>query len=110
MYVCHSYSSYLYYEWQARNNPGGGPQEEDEKRLAVFQKKIKIVHCKVPRQDNGCDCGVYVVKFAKMIIDVMPRTTLDHLRDDLRSQLDEAAFTQTDVDSERQTILALIKR
>ena len=78
--------------------------------LALFRKEIKIVRCKVPKQPNAHDCGVYVVKYAKMVLDAMPRTTIDHLKDDLRSQLDEAAFTQADVDSERRTIRTLIER
>jgi Ulp1 family protease len=72
--------------------------------LALFIREVKIVSCKVPKQRNGCDCGV------KMILDVMPRTTLVHLKDDLCSQLDGAKFIQSDVDIERQTIGTLIER
>jgi Ulp1 family protease len=78
--------------------------------LPLFRTKIKIVHCKVPKQPNAHDCGVYVVKFAKMVLDAMPRTSSLHLRDDLQSQLDQTAFTQSDVDAERRTIRALIER
>lgn len=78
--------------------------------LALFRTKIRIVRCKVPKQPNAHDCGVYVVKYAKMVLDAMPRTSRHHLMDDLRSQLDEVAFTQSDVDTERRTIRALIDR
>jgi Ulp1 family protease len=88
-----------------------GPQEADDRdMLALFRTSIRIVRCKVPKQPNAHDCGVYVVKFAKMVLDAMPRTSCHHLRDDLRSQLDQTAFTQSDVDTERLTIRALIER
>lgn len=105
LYVCHSSSRYLYYEWQARKE-----QSFDKEMLALFIREVKIVSCEVPKQLNGCDCGVYVVKFVKMILDVMPRTTLVHLKDGLHSQLNKDAFTQSDVDTERQTIRTLIER
>lgn len=93
------------------NSTVGQQEADDEEMLNMFQEKINIIQCKVPKQANGYDCGVYVVMFVKMILDVMPRTTRDHLKDsDLSSQLDGAAFTQPDVDTERQTIRDLIER
>jgi len=69
---------YLYYEWQARKRPMPvpdrasrcsspvGPQEADDRdMLALFRTKIRIVRCKVPKQPNAHDCGVYVVKFRR---------------------------------------------
>jgi Ulp1 family protease len=82
----------------------------DKEMLALFIREVKIASCEVPKQLNGCDCGVYVVKFVKMILDVMPRTTLVHLKDDLHSQLNKDAFTQSNVDTERHTIRTLIER
>jgi Ulp1 family protease len=83
---------------------------DKEEMLALFMREVKIISCEVPKQLNGFDCGVYVVKFVKMILDVMPRTTLVDLKDNLRSQLNKDAFTQSDVDTERQTIRTLIER
>jgi len=105
LYVCHSSSRYLYYEWKACNK-----LSYNKEMLDLFIREVKIVGCEVPQQLNGCDCGVYVVKFVKMILDVKPRTTLVHLKDELRSQLNKDAFTQPDVDTERQTIRTLINR
>jgi len=114
-----SSTRYLYYEWQARKKPTVGKsnlsasgvlQDADDKEMLALFRKIKIVRCRVPRQPNAHDCGVYVVKFAKMILDIKPHSSHNDLRDDLQSQLNETAFTQADVDSERRTILALIQR
>ena len=113
------YSRYLYYEWQARKKPTvdrwhtktqNGSQDADDKEMLTWFRKIKIVRCRVPRQPNAHDCGVYVVKYAKMVLDAKPRTTEKDLREDLKSQLREDAFTQADVDMERRTILSLIER
>lgn len=64
----------------------------------------------MPKQLNGCDCGVYVVKFVKMILDVMPRTTLVHLKDDLRSQLNKDAFTQSGVNSRSLALIDVLAK
>jgi Ulp1 family protease len=72
--------------------------------LNLFMTKIKTIKCNVPQQTNNYDCGVYVLKFTMMILDVKPLTTLDY------SKLLKTAFTQAAVDSERQNIKDLIKR
>lgn len=78
--------------------------------LNLFMMEIKTIKCNVPQQKNNYDCGVYVLKFTMMILDVKPLTTLDYSKDDLQSKLLKTAFTQAAVDSERQNIKDLIKR
>eukprot|EP01033_Poteriospumella_lacustris_P021714 gene21714-16179_t len=61
-----------------------------------FVKLIPAVKCHVPRQENGYDCGVFVVRFAQMILEKWPRSTSEDVRDKCREQF-AGEFRQEDI-------------
>lgn len=84
-----------------------------DKALKVFSDHIKHYKCIVPTQPNGYDCGVYVIKYVQMVLDTWPTAYLN--RTNKKGQYCDAkinpeAFKQSDVDDERQNILALLDR
>eukprot|EP01033_Poteriospumella_lacustris_P016720 gene16720-11963_t len=72
-----------------------------------FVKLIPAVKCHVPRQENGYDCGVFVVRFAQMILEKWPRSTSEDVRDKCREQF-AGEFRQEDIVIERTRLKAFL--
>lgn len=62
---------------------------------------------KVPRQQNGYDCGVFVIRFAQMIIDKWPSSTFEDMEDKFRNHFLKE-FTQDDISTEREAMKILL--
>jgi Ulp1 family protease len=58
-------------------------------------------------QENGYDCGVFVTRFAKMIVDKWPSSTKTDIDQHFRSHFMKE-FTQEDIDNERDNIASLL--
>lgn len=55
----------------------------------------------VPMQANGYDCGLFVTKFAEMVLRRAPSSTEADIASKFAALLPVTDFSQTDVDAER---------
>jgi Ulp1 family protease len=60
-------------------------------------------------QQNGYDCGVFVIRFAEMILQKWPSSTEDDIKDGFRSQF-ATEFSQEDISEERIKIRSLLEK
>ncbi|RLN97657.1 hypothetical protein BBJ28_00013982 [Nothophytophthora sp. Chile5] len=58
---------FLRLEWQNSNERASG-EEEDQSKALYSTDRVLAVNVKAPCQQNGYDCGVYVLKFAEVIV------------------------------------------
>ncbi len=61
----------------------------------------------MPRQQNGYDCGVFVIRFAQMIMDKWPSSTYEDIDEKFWSHF-HSEFTQADISKEREAIKSLL--
>ncbi len=61
-------------------------------------------------QANGFDCGLFVTKFADMVLRRQPRSTAADIADKFATLLPVSDFSQQDVDLERIGMLSLIDK
>jgi hypothetical protein len=73
----------------------------------IFES-IPAVKCKVPIQENGFDCGVFVIKFVETLLEVFPTSSETDIANNMRSQLHGKWFTQQDITQERKTYRQLL--
>jgi hypothetical protein len=64
----------------------------------------------VPMQANGFDCGLFVTKFAEMVLRRQPASTAADIADKFATLLPVSDFSQQDVDLERVKMRNLIDR
>jgi hypothetical protein len=76
--------------------------------LLEFEHFVPSISCAVPKQLNGCDCGVFVIRFAEMIINKLPTTNHRDIAERLKSQF-AAEFTQEDIYHERKRLKELLE-
>jgi hypothetical protein len=69
-------------------------------------------HCstQVPMQANGYDCGLFVTKFAEMVLSRQPSSTAADVASKFAAALPADAFSQRDVDAERLAMRERIDR
>lgn len=100
---------------KGKETPGSGGKVKAKKEKAqpspaeLFVKKLHPVKCQVPRQENGYDCGVFVIRFAEMIINRIPRTHTVAVKEKFKSQFFKE-FNQTDIDGHRANIKSILER
>ena len=63
----------------------------------------------VPIQANGYDCGLFVTKFAELVLNTQPSSTDADIASKFGNILRSDAFSQVDVDGERKNMLAMIE-
>ena len=63
----------------------------------------------VPIQANGYDCGLFVTKFAELVLRAQPTSTDVDIESKFGNILRSDAFSQADVDGERKNMLAMIE-
>ena len=61
---------------------------------------IPKIKCKVPMQENGFDCGVFVIKYVESLLDIFPSSTQSDI-DRKMPQLHGGLFTQREITKER---------
>jgi Ulp1 family protease len=55
----------------------------------------------VCQQENGVDCGVFVIKYVEMILNANPTSTPEDIRTEFHDYFQPLMFSQTDADVER---------
>jgi len=63
----------------------------------------------VPLQANGFDCGLFVTKFATEVLTKQPTSTAADIATKFVKILRSDAFSQTDVDMERERMLDMLR-
>lgn len=107
---------FLRLEWQ---NSQRGANEDASEAPPYDVDRVRAVGVNTPRQDNGYDCGVYVLKFAEEILrnclalhlfeqpgGAVSRQVVDG---DLAALLPRDAFGQEDVDAARRHVRSCIE-
>jgi Ulp1 family protease len=61
-------------------------------------------------QANGFDCGLFVTKFAEMVLKRQPGSSSADIADKFATLLPASEFSQQDVDQERTKLRLLIDR
>eukprot|EP01031_Cornospumella_fuschlensis_P025445 gene25445-30724_t len=111
-------AGYLYHEWLAKRKQkhvSDGPSSPSHAAAPPpvsekdFVSALPPTKCHVPPQQNGFDCGVYVVKYVEQVLKLSPSTTAADLKGGCRSQLG-GSFTQQEVDEERVKIRSLLEQ
>jgi hypothetical protein len=97
---------------RSRSNPklkGNSNNRDDiQSRMKRFVKCIKVVPCDVPTQHNSYDCGVFVIRFAEMIIKKGASTTTEDIRNKMQRQF-VTEFSQKDIVGERERLKEFLK-
>lgn len=74
---------------------------------AVAHKRAKLA----PRQENGYDCGVFVTRYAQMVLDAMPiLATSENIKQGFSEMFNRQCFNQDDITEERNKLRTLLKR
>jgi len=63
----------------------------------------------VPIQANGYDCGLFVTRFAELVLRTQPSSTDADIQSKFSNILRSDAFSQADVDGERKNMLTMIE-
>jgi Ulp1 family protease len=64
----------------------------------------------VPQQANGFDCGLFVTKFAEMVLKRQPGSSSADIAHQFTTLLPASDFSQQDVDLERTKLRRLLDR
>ncbi len=62
---------------------------------------MKYYKVRMPRQPNGYDCGVYVIKYVKYVLEMNPTSNHNDITVNFRNFFNENRFSQEDIDAER---------
>ena len=77
-----------------------------EMRNVLVNKSIPIIHRKVPTQQNGFDCGLFVLSYAERVIEDLKSFVLEaRSKDGLSSW-----FSAIQVNNKREEVAALIRK
>ena len=93
-----------------KNNSIKTETEKSEilRRSKQFQTLVPFVTCNVPRQENGIDCGFFVIKFAEMIMTKRPSSTQADINNNFKNILSFCEFSHKTVIHEREKMRDLL--
>lgn len=86
---------YLMEEWKARKGP-----TSPNKELNINANNCITVKVNVPRQQNGTDCGVYVIENARRVVHHQPQSCVEDIKQ-IEKELFSYTFTESDANCER---------
>lgn len=106
---------FLRLEWQNSQADDAAGVDEDEHKAPTYDvERVRAVGVNTPRQENGYDCGVYVLKFAEVILrNCLAQKLLERpdgavgrqvVDGNLEALLPRDAFVQEDVDEARRHV------
>eukprot|EP00903_Cladosiphon_okamuranus_P020870 g19165.t1 len=76
----------------------------------VFDKNVlPLVSPRVPTQINGCDCGVYVLRYAKEICQRWPLVTRAEVTNRMKEHFWPELFSPSDIKDERRKLKELLE-
>ena len=78
------------------------------KLYAPYTTLHTLHYTQVPLQANGFDCGLFVTKFASEVLTTQPSSTTSDISTKFVKVLRSDAFSQTDVDLEREKMLKML--
>jgi len=56
---------------EGKEGGGGGGLKSWSHSGSIFKRVIRDAPMTVPKQDNGCDCGVFILRFADSVLDML---------------------------------------
>eukprot|EP00904_Undaria_pinnatifida_P005284 jgi/Undpi1/1886/HiC_scaffold_12.g05273.m1 len=94
-------SRYLEKKWNEE-------KREDKGDAAFDWSDLPLVRPRAPSQINGCDCGVYVLRYAKEICQQWPAVTSSQVEDRLKTCFKPQLFSPSDISDERLKLRDLL--
>ncbi|CAM9497083.1 unnamed protein product, partial [Discosporangium mesarthrocarpum] len=94
-------SKYLEEEWRASGKGGC---------LKLDESSMPRVTPKVPLQDNGCDCGVYILRYAQELCRQWPKICKEDVENKLGKYFYPNLFSPSDVSMERAKLASLLEQ
>jgi Ulp1 family protease len=72
--------SYVEFEWNVKKQKldintlkkQASQQDSQKGQISLDGYNFPVVKCNVPIQPNGTDCGVYVIRFVKLVLEIWP--------------------------------------
>lgn len=98
--------TYLVDEYVARSSIGGTLRHTRDE-IEVISKRIqamKYYKVHLPRQRNGYDCGVYVIKYLRYVFETNPSSTQNDIALNFNNSFKNNRFNQSDINYEREEI------
>ena len=68
----------------------------------MFKSLPKVQNIKCPKQPNGYDCGVYVLKYGELLFKIYPKTASKNRELNLGDQFNTKMFNQDDINKFRE--------
>ena len=104
--------SYVEFEWNVKKqkldiNTLKRPsiQQEGQKgQIFLDVNNFPVVKCIVPIQPNGTDCGVYVIRYVKLILELWPSSLQQDTMGEMKTQIKRNSFEHDDIISMRLEI------
>ncbi|CAM9784990.1 unnamed protein product [Pylaiella littoralis] len=84
-------------------------KESGRKAMDFDDDILPLVRPRVPTQINGCDCGVYVLRYAKEICRQWPTVTTAEVKDRLEAYFQPKSFSPDDIRDERRKLRELLQ-
>ncbi|CAM9544602.1 unnamed protein product [Ascophyllum nodosum] len=83
-------------------------KEAGNGNIALHGETFPLVQPNAPTQINGCDCGVYILRYAKEICQQWPLVTSAHVKDKLARFFVPELFGPKDIVDERRKLRELL--
>ena len=98
--------NYLVDEYVARSSIRGTMMHTNYELEEISKRILAMKYYKVPmpRQHNGYDCGVYVIKYLKYVLEVNPTSNQQDITANFSTFFNENVFSQEDIDAKREVI------
>ena len=102
--------SYVEYEWNVKkqkldiNTLKRSPSQDKKGQIFLDTRNFPVVKCNVPVQPNGTDCGVYVIRFVKLVLELWPSSLQKDINEKMKAQIKRNSFDHDDIISMRLEI------
>jgi len=101
--------NYLVDEYVARSSRLGlGHIREELEEISERIQAMKFCKVPIPRQSNGYDCGVYVIKYINYVLEMNPSSNEHDITTNFRDFFKENRFSQDDIDRQRDLLRSTI--
>jgi Ulp1 family protease len=109
--------SYVEFEWNVKKQKldintlkrPSSQQEGQKGQIFLDANNFPVVKCNVPEQPNGTDCGVYVIRFVKLVLELWPSSLQQDIKGKMKTQIKRNSFEYDDITNMRLEIKSHIE-
>jgi Ulp1 family protease len=90
-----------------------GQIESAQSAVLAYYKKTKLIEPKVPQQMNGCDCGVFLLKYAECVlrgVTEFPLAGAEDVKSEFGRLFFPTMFNRQDISEKRLYLRVLLRR